>query len=434
VTRNKYLTARPGGPAGWSARRVAALVAAGEIFPGAAARACLARVDAIDGDVRAFLETADPDQFPVTGAPTPGPLAGVPVAVKDTINVAGFRTTFNSPLYTDFRPSRDAACVTLLRAAGATVIGKTDTVEFAAAGRNAQTRNPHDLGRSPGGSSNGSAAAVAAWMAPIAIGTQTGGSMIRPAAYCGVYAMKPSWGRVGLAGTRVNVPSLDCVGWFARDVEDLELVAQVMGLGEVATDIEPGSLRIGLCRTPEWSFAETPMRRALADVGRHLAAAGVTVEPVTLPRSFRGLAWAVADIMAGESRAAFALEAAIGGTLLHADFKARVDDTDGIMPDRLLRAWDLVADCRRRAARLFENFDALVAPSAPGSAIPFDHGPGDPVFNLLWSGLHVPLLNIPCAPRPDELPLGVTLAGPRLADMRLLAIARAVAPAIAGVQ
>src|SRR3954466_16137367 len=179
-----------------------------------------------------------------------GPLHGVPVAIKDIIATADMPTEYGSPIYRHHRPAWDAACVTALRAAGAIIFGKTVTTEFATsyAGK---TVNPHDSTRTPGGSSSGSAAAVADFMVPLALGTQTGGSVIRPAAYCGAYAIKPSFGAINRAGTKCVAESLDTIGIFARSAADLALAMEVLtGRSPASTTAKP---RIGLCRTPRWS-------------------------------------------------------------------------------------------------------------------------------------------------------------------------------------
>src|SRR5690606_10726183 len=163
-------------------------------------------------------------------AAPPGPLHGLPVGVKDIIATAEMPTSFNSPHFQGHWPNIDAAAVAILRSAGAVMLGKNDTVEFAVNGRRAATTNPHDASRTPGGSSSGSAAAVADGQVPVSLGTQTGGSVIRPASYCGVYAIKPTWNLVSHEGFKVCAASFDTLGWFARSAEDLDLIAEVFGI------------------------------------------------------------------------------------------------------------------------------------------------------------------------------------------------------------
>ncbi|MBM3522792.1 MAG: amidase, partial [Alphaproteobacteria bacterium] len=216
-----------------TASEAARKMGAGKLTSEAYIAACLARIAARETLVRAFAhidaEAALAKARARDRETRRGPLHGIPVAVKDVIDVAGQPTQHGSPLYTGFRPAQDADCVALLRAAGAVILGKTETLEFAAGGRKPPTRNPHDPEHTPGGSSSGSAAAVADFMVPLALGTQTGGSTIRPASFCGIYAMKPSFGRVSLEGIKHYAPSLDTVTWFARSASDLALAAQAIG-------------------------------------------------------------------------------------------------------------------------------------------------------------------------------------------------------------
>ncbi len=203
-------------------------------------RACLARIEARDPEVLAW-SYIDPDTAIRTARemdkrPDKGPLHGLPIALKDIFDTFDMPTQHNSPIYVGSRPSTDAACVGTLRAAGALILGKTDTSEFAGMGRLAATRNPHDLTRTPGGSSSGSAAAVADCQVPLALGTQTGGSLIRPASYCGVYALKPTWSAVSAEGVKLGAISLDTVGWYGRCVADLALLADVFDLHD---DVPP---------------------------------------------------------------------------------------------------------------------------------------------------------------------------------------------------
>ena len=207
------------------------------------ARACLVRIAAREADVRAW-SYVDPDAVirqarELDKLPSRGPLHGIPIGVKDIYNTADMPTQHNSPIYTGHRPNADAATVGTLRAAGALILGKTDTMEFASTGRLAATRNPHNLARTPGGSSSGSAAAVGDFHVPLALGTQTGGSLIRPASFCGVYAMKPTWNAVSAEGVKLISTTLDTVGWYGRSVADLALLADTFAL----QDDEPSSFQ-----------------------------------------------------------------------------------------------------------------------------------------------------------------------------------------------
>jgi Asp-tRNA(Asn)/Glu-tRNA(Gln) amidotransferase A subunit family amidase len=400
-------------------------------------RSCLDRIDARDATVRAWSHI-DPaaairharerDKTQVRGG-----LHGLPLGVKDIIETSDMPTTYNSPLYVGHCTRKDAACVAIARHCGAIVLGKTDTVEFASGGRKALTRNPHNLAHTPGGSSSGSAAAVADRMVPLAFGTQTVGSLIRPAAFTGIYALKPTYGVVNREGVRNYSPSLDTVGWYGRSVSDLRLVADTFRL--VATGASDSSrvqnLRIGVCRTPMWERAEYAGRAALNAAAERLSAAGAMVQDVVLPPGFERLPEAQHTIVHGEGRAAFILEYLQHPHDLHPDFRNEVDNALGITPRMMTDAYNLAARCREQFDSLFgSQLDALMTLAAPGEAPKGLQSTGDWIFNGLWTLLHVPCVAIPAGTGPTNLPVGVQMIGPRLSDARLLHIAEVVAPLI----
>src|SRR3954453_5412195 len=237
-------------PLGISLGGLAARIRAGELSATDAVGACVERIAEREADVRAWVDW-DPEPAldeARRGDPAArhGPLHGVPVGVKDMIDTADRPTRYGSPIFADHRPASDAACVAALRAAGAVVLGKTATTELAAY-EPASTRNPHDLARTPGGSSSGSAAAVADGMTPIALGTPTAGSVVRPAAFCGVLGFKPTFGLVDRTGVGAQAPSLDTVGWFARGADDLALLLDVLA---PSVPSAPAALRVAVMRTP----------------------------------------------------------------------------------------------------------------------------------------------------------------------------------------
>lgn len=292
------------------AAEAAAQLASGALTSEALTRACLARIAERDAGLKAWVwlepERAIAQARELDKRPRLSPLHGLPVAIKDMIDTADMPTTHNSPLFAGHRPGQDAACVAALRAAGALILGKTDTTEFAAAGRNAATGNPHDLTRTSGGSSAGSAAAVADFHVPLALGTQTGGSLIRPASYCGAYALKPTWAQVSREGAKFYSVSLDTIGWYGRSVADLDLVAALFGLpGDPAPAGPPSILRLALCRSPEWSNAQDGTHRAMALAAERLARAGADLVELDLPAPFAELNKAHKRILYGEGRTAF---------------------------------------------------------------------------------------------------------------------------------
>lgn len=396
--------------------------------------AALARIAARDAQVRAWLHVADLDALAVAraldaqGEPH-GPLHGVPIGVKDVFDTADMPTTHNSPLFSAHRPAQDAAAVAVLRAAGAVVLGKTDTTEFACAGRDAATANPHDPARTPGGSSAGSAAAVGDGHVRIALATQTGGSTIRPASFCGVHGFKPTWGLVSREGMKLYAASLDTVGWHARSVDDLDLLCAAYGLAD-APPPPARPLRIALCRTPWWNEADADGQAAIERVAAGLRQAGASVEDVALPSPLEDSRDAYRAMLFREGGAAFLLLARTRGALLHADFHARVESAATYDDAALIAAWDMAADGRRAVEAMLAGYDAMLTPSAPGVA-PVGRGPGNPVFNQLWTMLHLPVVNLPLARGEQGLPIGVSLVAPRCHDRRLLAVAHAVEAALA---
>ena len=403
-------------------------------------RSCLARIEARDAEIRAWThvsrEAALHAARELDKTPPQGLLHGIPIAVKDVIDTKDMPTGHNSPIYLGHVTGHDAACVATLRAAGAVILGKTDTTEFAAAGRHAATRNPADLTRSPGGSSAGSAAAVADGHVPLALGTQTGGSTIRPASFCGVFAFKPSWAAVSREGLKLYSVTFDTLGWFARSVADLQVLADVFG---IADDVAPQrvaveGLRIALCR-PFPALIEPASADALTSAVRILREAGADVMELTLPSEFDELNAIHKIILYSEGRAAFLNLYHSHFAVLHDDFKHRVENRDGFTRADLKRAYDIAAQCRVAFDELASGFDAVLAPSARGEAPP-GREPGDPGLNQIWTLLHVPCVNVPGFKGALNLPVGVTLTGPRFTDRRLLAAADAVAGALtrAGVQ
>jgi Asp-tRNA(Asn)/Glu-tRNA(Gln) amidotransferase A subunit family amidase len=426
----------PATPDRLSAGEAAVQIRAGTLTVEALARACIARIEERDGDVRAW-SYVNPDAVlrqarELDKQPARGPLHGIPVGVKDMIDTKDMPTQHNSNLYIGHQPVADAAAVSTLRAAGALILGKTDTLEFAAAGRRAATRNPHDLTRSPGGSSSGSAAAVADFQVPLSLGTQTGGSTIRPASFCGVFALKPTWGAVSREGVKHYSVTLDTLSWYARSVADLDLVCDVFNLHDDA-QVRPIVLhgaRIAVCQTPFWTSATQGTPEAMENAAESLRSAGATVTTLTLPSAFDALGEMQQVIMHSEGQAAFLDLARSRKHDLHDDFHSRVENRDGYTRRQLLEAYDHAAQCRAAFDRIGAEYDAVLTPSAPGEAVA-GREPGNAVFNRMWTLLHVPCVNIPGLFGPNGLPVGITLTAPRFTDRQLLSAARAVAPCIA---
>lgn len=412
-----------------TASEAVAAVSAGQATVPAIVDASLARIGERQAAVKAFA-FVDREIAMRQARAARGPLAGVTVGVKDMINTADQPTQHNSNLYVGHRPAEDAAVVAILRAAGAVILGKTDTHEFAAGGRWPLARHPLDPARTPGGSSSGSAAAVADRQVQVALGTQTAGSTIRPGSFCGVVAFKPTFGVVSREGAKPYSYSLDTIGFYARAVEDIALLADVLAIARNDAPLQQKRLRdlnIGVARTAHWDRAEPASQRAVEATAAALAAAGARVTDVTLPQSFAALVDEQRVLMRHEGRAAFLAMHRVWGDSLNPDFAGHVRNTDGYTRDAIRRANDHVAAARPVFDDLAGAFDAVLTPAAIGEA-PVGEATGDPLFNRMWTALHVPAITLPGFSGPAGLPIGVQLVAPRWYDAELLQAAALIEP------
>lgn len=409
-----------------SATEAAAAIAAGTITSEALVTACLERIAARESQVGAW-EYLDPERALAQARacdrrPPQGVLHGVPVGVKDLIDTCDMPTTYGSPIYAGYRPSWDAASVALLRHAGAVIMGKTVTTEFAMF-TPGKTANPHHVGHTPGGSSSGSAAAVADHMLPLALGTQTAGSIIRPASFCGVVGYKPTHGQFPLAGIKALSQTLDTLGGFARRVEDLALLRSVF-VGDQATlpalDRPP---RIGLWQTPQWPQATPDTRTALTSAAQLLAAAGAEVREVQLPTAFDTLAAAQETVQVFEGARCCAYELAQHRAQLSTKLLELLAPAEGITYAMYTEALALAATCRQQLEGLWRDYDVLLVPSAPGEAPAGLEATGNPLFNRMWTLLHTPAVSLPGRTGAHGLPVGIQLVGPLQADACVLAVA-----------
>jgi amidase len=406
-------------------------------------RDCLARIAAREPAVHAWAtvdaELALKQARDLDRGGARGPLHGVPIGVKDIIDTADLPTEMGSPIYRGHKASADAACVALVRAAGAVILGKTVTCEFAGMTPGITT-NPHNPAHTPGGSSSGSGAAVADFMSPAAFGTQTGGSVLRPAAYCGVFGFKPSFGAFNRRGVYPAAESLDTVGLIARSLDDLELISDVL---ELRPPSAPRSLdhapRIGLCRTPLWHTAQPETVAAVEDAAARLAKAGAPVRDVVLPEEFSELRNAARETINNYERAA-----AMGHEWnSHRDeiserLRKRIEIGRKMPHGEYLSAIRLGEDCRARLPEVFDGLDVLLAPCANGEAPRGLTDTGDPGFQAIWTILYTPALALPTHRGPNGLPVAIQLVAQRHDDRRLLACARWVwqqlgAPELVGV-
>jgi amidase len=362
-------------------------------------------------------------------ARTPGQvLAGVPVGLKDNIDTFDMPTGYGTELYEDHCPGRDAACAASLRLAGAVIMGKTVSTEFAHRAPGA-TRNPWRPRHTPGGSSSGSAAAVACGMVPLALGTQTTGSVIRPAAYCGVIGYKATYGELNIAGVLPNSPSFDTLGVMARSVADVGLVRQAL-LDVTVPAVEAAALqgsRVGLCRTPWWGEATEDNRAFIESAATTLLDAGCRVSDFDGGDVFEGLDEFNLTISGYEFARTLAHERRTAMGRLSPLLR------DGRMADGLRGDYDGFVQALRgvERARLtldaaLEELDFLITPAAPGAALAGLDATGPATFNMPWTTLHTPALTLPVGRSTDGLPLGLQLVARRHADDRLLALAQAV--------
>ena len=416
-----------------TATQALARLRTGELSVEALAKSCLSRVAERDGAVRGWAYL-DPDAVlenarALDAAPVKGPLHGIPIAVKDVILTQEMPTRHNSPLYKDSFPRLDAGCVKTLRAAGALIFGKTDTTEFAAVTRRGTARHPLDPTRTPGGSSSGSAAVVADFQATLGLGTQTAGSTIRPGSFCGIYAMKPTWGAINREGLKMLALSLDTLGLYARSADDFRLLADVFALEDraPAPAFSLKGAHIAACRSPAWDKTEPATHDAFARALRLLREAGAEVEPLDLPRSFDDMPEHQAIVMAGEAEATFLSEWRAQGHLMNDDLKALAANARGVTRAGLLASLDAAAVGRVEFDAIASRFDAVLTPSARGEA-PRGATTGDAALNAMWTLLHVPVVQVPGFKGPNGLPVGLSLTSPRYTDRRLIGVAQVVGP------
>ena len=346
-------------------------------------------------------------------------LHGVPVGIKDVIDTADMPTEYNSPIYRGHQPKWDAACVTLLRRAGCVILGKTVTTEFAN-NHPAQTRNPHNLGHTPGGSSSGSAAAVADRMVPLALGTQTGGSVIRPGAYCGVAACKPSFGSINRAGLKFVSEALDTIGVFARTAEELAPLLHVL-TGRALSGKQTAKPRIGFCRTPHWRDADGETQANLDRAARQLAKAGARVGDFELPKGSEALFDRHSSVMGYETARALAYEYTRFPEQISSTLRPRLEKGWKVTREEYDEVRGIARDCRRRLADQLREFDFLLTPSAASAAPASLASTGDPVFNRAWTLFGVPCVTVPFGKAANALPLAIQLVGAMDDDMKLLA-------------
>ncbi len=392
------------------------------------AEACIERITAREDKVGAWVQFC-PDTVRKTAdkldsGPVRGLLHGIPVAVKDIIDTCDYPTERGSPIYPGRRPERDAACVAAVRRMGALVTGKTVTTEFAYF-KPGKTANPKALNHTPGGSSSGSAAAVADCMVPIGFGSQTAASLTRPAAYCGITGYKASWGQHALDGIQGLAPSLDSLGILSRSAEDAEIMRAAL-LDEPYRPLEPENhrLKIGYCQTPDWASADATVASAMEAARASLEQAGAVVSPLILPEIFTNLSDIHKLIMAYEARRMLEREYLENRELMSPQLYDLLDSGDRISTSDYQLAVATTHRAKTEIAAILSDLDAIMAPSAPGEAPAGLGATGDPVFSRMWTLLQLPSVALPVMTGPNGLPLGIQFIGKLGQDRKLLETAR----------
>jgi Asp-tRNA(Asn)/Glu-tRNA(Gln) amidotransferase A subunit family amidase len=407
-------------------------------------RACLHRIAAREDSVQAWAcldeglaltHAQRLDAYRQTGRPL-GPLHGLPVGIKDIIDTQDFPTENGNAIDAGRRPTKDAWLVARLRAAGAVILGKTVTTECAYLAP-AKTRNPHNPGHTPGGSSSGSAAAVASGMVPFAVGTQTGGSVIRPAAFCGVIGFKPTFGLIPRSGVLRTSRRLDTVGTFGRTIEDTALLADALAgddagdvdtrpialpqLLETALGVPPVTPQLAFVRTPAWADIEPDGAEGFAEL---VEALGDHCDEVELPGIFAEGATAHRRIMLAEIAHNLRRYHERGSEWLAAQTLSAIEEGRAIPAEQYLAALDWREPLYAGLEEIFERYDAIVTPAAPGEAPVGLSCTGSAAFNVLWTLMGVPAVSLPLLTGANGMPIGVQLVGPRNDDGRLLRTAR----------
>lgn len=392
-------------------------------------QACLDRIDEREDVIHAFAEL-DRDKAltaarALDAGPVRGLLHGLPIGVKDIFDTADLVTAYGSTVYAGNRPSADAAPVALCREAGAVVLGKTVSTEFAYF-TPGPTRNPHNTAHTPGGSSSGSAAAVADHMLPLALGTQTAGSIIRPAGYCGVVGFKPSLGRVVSGGVKSLSPSMDIIGGFGRSVRDVGLLGAVLTgdprLNHWRELTAHDSPRIGFFQTPSWPQADADVVRAWEHATRVLGAQAKNCQDVVTPTNFAELISLQKEVMTFEMARSLSHERIHHRERLSTPLNNLLDEGMTMKAERHAEQLREVADWRQRIDALFDDHDVLLTPSTTSIA-PEGTATGDPLFCRSWSILGLPSIHLPFATGRQGLPVGLQLVGRYGQDHQLLAAA-----------
>lgn len=410
--------------------------------------ACFARIDELEQSIGAWAhldrevamaQARAADEFRSRGLET-GPLHGLPVGIKDIIDTSDYPTERGTLLHQGRRPTQDATLVSLLKEAGAIILGKTVSTEMAVFSPG-KTRNPHNPAHTPGGSSSGSAAAVSAAMLALTVGTQTNGSVIRPASYCGVYGFKPSFGRVSRHAVLKQSPPLDTVGVFARSLEDLALIADVLMrydaqdsamlpvappcIGKVLAQEVPAAQHFAFVRSPVWEQVEQVTKDGLRELIEAVnASREKTVDIVDLPAPFAELHEDHRRVMEADLARNFATEYDTGKTELSAVLREMIERGQQISASDYDAALAKMQTYELLLGEIFDEYDAILTPATPGPAPAGLDATGSPVMNTIWTFCGTPAINVPLLQSPEQLPIGVQVVGAKGDDARLFRSAR----------
>ncbi len=405
--------------------------------------ACFARIDELEDSIKAWAhldqavamqQARAADEFRSRGLST-GPLHGLPIGIKDIIDTADYPTEHGTVLHRGRKPTQDATLVSLLKEAGAIILGKTVSTEMAVFSPG-KTRNPHNPDHTPGGSSSGSAAAVSAAMVALSVGTQTNGSIIRPASYCGVYGFKPSFARISRHGVLKQSPPLDTIGVFARNLGDLALIADVLmrfdaqdsdmspiappAIGKVMAQVVPADPHFALVRTPVWDQVEEVAKDGLRElIDAVNQRREKTVDIVDLPTSFAELHEDHRKVMEADLAHSFADEYKRGKAKLSTVLCEMIERGQQVSTSDYDSAINKMQDYRAFLDELFEEYDAILTPATPGPAPAGLGATGSPVMNTIWTFCGTPAINVPLLQSPEGLPIGVQVVGAKNDDARL---------------
>jgi len=423
-------------PSEMTVRTARQAIKSGQLTSESLVRAYAERIEERDVDVKAWAYFNTDQAIAAAQASdkagNKGPIGGIPVGVKDIIDTFDMPTEYGSPIYKGNQPSSDATCVALTRDAGGIIMGKTATTEFAHQFP-APTRNPHNTAHTPGGSSSGSGAGVASFMIPLAFGTQTGGSVIRPAAFCGVVGYKPTYGEFGLKGVKENALSCDTVGLYARSVDDIALFRGALLKSDTSplAGIPLNGLKIGVCRSHAWDQADETTKNCIAEAASQLSKAGANVSDYDMSEAVTLCSKSAKRTRSYELRRSLAYEFANHYEKISKVCReGRPKDGESISHEQYREDLAQMAKSRLAFADETAGYDFLITPSATGEAPKGLETTGNSAFNDIWTALHVPTATIPAFSGPNNLPIGLQVVGHYTQDQRMLEAAQSVAFAL----